>query len=109
MEAPAALGRSARSTVQGERHRKLGLRPKRSKHALLLNQKTFAALMTERRKTSVTDIAAYLEMGVGTVYNAMRGKPISDGFVSALMKKLGGERRLEEFLIPAESDSDVAA
>ncbi len=67
--------------------------------------------MAERGKTTPGDIAAYLELGHGTVYGAFRGRPIGDAFVSALMKKLRGpdKVRLAEFLIPADADEQVAA
>ncbi len=112
MDNAAGAARSTRSEARSHRNKALGLRPHRSRHRLLLNRDPFGNLMAERGKTTPGDIAAYLGLGSGTVYSAMRGRPIGDGFVSALMKKIrGGERRLEEFLIPADTDvdADVAA
>ncbi len=103
MEAPVLVP-ATHSAVRSRRNRELGLRPRRSKHQLLLNRQAFDELMADRGLRGAIEIAAYLEVGVGTIYNASRGKPISDGFVSALMKKLRSrEHRLQDFLIPTEA------
>lgn len=120
MEAPALVALE-RSATRSRRNRELGLRPKRSKHGLVLNRSKFEAFMVDRigravalgedGKVSAEAIAAYLEVGVGTVQNALvYGKPISHPLVSALLKKIrGGDRHLEEFLIATEAGADLAA
>ncbi len=107
MDNDAGPTRSTRSEERSRRNRALGLRPRRSRHRLVLNRSEFLQLMADRGKTTPCDIAAYLELGNGTVYSAIEGRHVGDGFVSALMKKLrGGRRHVEEFVVPAV---DVAA
>ncbi len=99
----SSLARAARSRSNKE----LGLRPRRSRHRLTLNAPAFLDLMAERHKTSVEEIAAYLDLGYGTVHAAVRGRAISDGFVSALLKVLPASRPLQEFLL--HDDARTAA
>ncbi len=104
MEDAAPL--SARSRAATKRNRELGHRPTRSKHQLTLNAAAFTEFMTARGKTSHTEIAAYLEVGVGTIYRALDGEPIGAGFVSALAKKVGNRTHLQRFLVADEKDAE---
>lgn len=102
----SAAPRSARSTAATKRSRETGQRPTPSKHQLTLNIPAFTGLMTKRGKTTATEIAAYLELGVGTIYRALEGECIGAGFVSALAKKLkGSNTQLQQFLIAVEKDA----
>lgn len=104
-----AAPRSARSRAATQRNKDLGSRPTRSKHQLTLNVAEFTELMTARGKTTHTAIAAYLEVGVGTIYRALDGDPIGAGFVSALAKKVGNGTKLQRFLVPDEKDAEQVA
>lgn len=103
----STAGQTRSPSARSHRNKELGLRPRRSRHRLTLNTDAFLAFMGERRKTSFEEIAAYLDLGYGTVHAALGGRPISDGFVSALLKVLPASRPLQEFLI--HDDARVAA
>ncbi len=99
--------RDARSRTMKAR----GIQPKRTRHGLRLNRDAFNAAMAKRNKISHRDIADYLELGTGTVSEARRGNPISDAFVSAVMKKMRGTRyRYEQLFVeydPTEVDDEA--
>lgn len=105
MDSTAGLRRSRRSSDRSQHNKANGIRPTRSPHLLLLNRQVFTEFMAERHKTTVAEIAAYLELGHGTVFEALRGRPVSAAFVSALLQVLGGsQKRLSEFFAPARNE-----
>jgi hypothetical protein len=108
MDSTAGQGLSAATLTRSRVNRDFGQRPRRSPHRLHLNTEPFKALMAQRGKNTADDIAAYLDLGYGTVYNALRGRPISDAFVSALMKVLHTNQSVGDYLIPARTEVAAA-
>ncbi len=107
MEGTPAQARSPRSEAQSRRHKVQGLRPRRSRHGLLLNRKNFDTFLASRGidPENATAIAAYLDVGIGTVYAAQRGRSIGDAFVSAVLKKVRHSKQLtlEDLLVEVDA------
>jgi hypothetical protein len=107
MDTTAGQGRSAAALARRDTNRRFDQRPRRSPHRLHLNRANFTNLMADRGKHTAEDIAAYLDLGYGTVYNALRGRPISEAFVSALMKVLHNQP-VDAYLIPTRAEASAA-
>ena len=73
-----------------------------SRHRLTLNVTAFDTLMAHKRITNTTAEAAYLDVGIGTIYRARAGDPVSAEFVAAVAKKVPRGTRWEDLFIPGD-------
>lgn len=104
-------GSTKRGAALQQTNKARGIRPGPSRHQLLLNQPEFRKFMASKgvSLTRPQDVAAYLDLGCSIVYNALGGKPLTGPFVSALAKKIGPRRRIDTFLIFADTPDEDAA